>query len=126
MTMTNDEKRIAIAEKCGWKRHENHPGLFFHESGKIQPKIAAGERLHLERLKKNLPCRYGIELLPNYIEDLNACHEMEKTLTDSQWVGYLNNLGGGFKTEFRQSVSYCHATAAQRCDAFLLTHGFKL
>lgn len=66
--------------------------------------------------------------LPNYPEDLNACHEMEGVLTDDQlpvyeaWLFRLNNVNPA--TIFASDTfRIYHATAAQRCEAFLRTIG---
>lgn len=54
--------------------------------------------------------------LPNYPEDLNACHEMENTLSVGQSLGFDQEL-----IEICGKVDY-HATALQRCEAFLRVH----
>ncbi len=63
-----------------------------------------------------------IALLPDYFNDLNAMHEAEKVLTESQQMPYRTAL---FCTE-EVDYSYfklIHATAAQRAEAFLRTIG---
>ena len=91
--MTQEQKRIKIAEACGWK--------------------------HIERLRTGW---YGcheqspFEELPDYFSDLNACHNMEKSLCSiDHWIRfekYLAELGTKF---------IWHATATQRAEAFGLT-----
>ena len=56
---------------------------------------------------------------PDYLNDLNAMHEAEKTLDDSSLglVSYHNILASICKTH-RDCV---RATAAQRAEAFLRT-----
>ena len=60
--------------------------------------------------------------VPDYLSDLNAMHEAEKTLSEVQGEEYVSHLG-------IQSWSDPHwfavisATAAQRAEAFLKTIG---
>lgn len=95
--MTPEAQRIAIAEACGWTDvSREHP----------ESSIIVG-------LKPNKGIRWGI---PDYLNDLNAMHEAEKTLSDLRhvWDRYCDLLGG--------SLYHCaHATAAQRAEAFLRT-----
>ena len=105
--MTPEEKRIAIAEACGW--------TCFKEE--IKPAIT-----YL------WACPLGVEgdfdIVPDYINDLNAMHEAEKVLTEKQRLYfhvYLTKM-----TRSDQSAGFwglIHATAAQRADAFLMTIG---
>lgn len=54
---------------------------------------------------------------PNYAADLNACHEFEKTLTHiNDWMLYDKALA-----ETTEGFNF-HATARQRCEAFLRVH----
>jgi len=50
---------------------------------------------------------------PDYCNDLNAMHEVEKTLTD-HWDGFH------FRNHIANNV---HATARQRAEAYLRTIG---
>lgn len=69
--------------------------------------------------------------LPDYLGDLNACHEMEKVLTMEQREIYYVKLGNiaAHHTPFDYycdwGVHYAYetavATAPQRCEAFLRT-----
>jgi len=57
-------------------------------------------------------------VLPDYLTDLNAVHEIEKTFDNTQWwgfIGHLTELCGG------ASVLGVSATARQRCTAILKT-----
>jgi hypothetical protein len=93
--LTPEQKRIAIAEACGWKRLAT-PGAWISPSG----------RFH-----------YPPEpTIPDYLNDLNAMHEAEKCdalryLFD-EYVAALQKVAG-----FKMPIC---ATAAQRADAFLL------
>lgn len=64
---------------------------------------------------------------PDYLNDLNACHEMEKALTREEHWAYINELVWLTQAEWTDSYDevfvVVHATAAQRCEAFLKTLG---
>jgi hypothetical protein len=59
------------------------------------------------------------------LNDLNACHEMEKVLTDGQWLEYERQICrlNYNKTKYSWAKSCIYATASQRCEAFLKTIG---
>jgi len=64
--------------------------------------------------------------LPDYLNDLNAMHEAEKTMTYNQSWDYYARLSD--MVEYQSNgVIICewawHATASQRADAFLLATG---
>lgn len=99
--MTPEQQRIAIAEVCGWKFDSKaHDGT---------PMGIKPNRM------RTAGCR-----IPDYLNDLNAMHEAEKLLTPGPWHAYEYKLGVVTK---RDGVSLIHATAAQRCEAFLKTLG---
>lgn len=92
--MSDDEMRIAIAEHLGWKP-DTRSGYFINESKQeITPEWC----------------------LPNFPEDLNACHEMEKSLSNEQqkrlYVDHLAWL-------MRKGEFTVMAPARQRAEAFL-------
>lgn len=113
--LTPEQKRIRIAKACGWT------GIF--------KKLLMGY------------CgdRKGMKELPDYLNDLNACHEMEKVLleparskrgssnpSDHAQLLYdmkLMHAVAGLKENYSPFDYFLRstATAAQRCDAFLLT-----
>jgi hypothetical protein len=70
---------------------------------------------------------FQLAKVPDYLNDLNAMHEAEKVLTPEQRVQYriwliLNS--DGRKAVFPSvEAAMCHATAAQRAEAFLGTLG---
>jgi len=61
------------------------------------------------------------EILPDYLNDLNAMHEAEKALRRDQWPDYYNNLCVIYDPV--EDISVTHATAAQRAEAFCRTLG---
>ena len=91
--MTNEQINVAIAEACGWDSDD----------------IARGYTL----------CQFT-EDVPDYCNDLNAMHEVEKTMGDPQlWVEYQSYL-----SDAMGHVGWIyHATAAERAEAFLKTIG---
>ena len=89
--MNSEQQRIAIAKACGWK-----------------PKTY-GPDWHQSETK-----------MPDYCNDLNAMHELEKGIENQQWWKFVYHLtdicGGG-------TALGISATAAQRAEAFLRTLG---
>lgn len=56
-------------------------------------------------------------VLPDYLHDLNVCHEMEKSLPENKLWAMTVEL----TTVVPSDKPIAHATAAQRCEAFLRT-----
>jgi hypothetical protein len=107
--MTQDEKRIKLAEAAGFTQEEpwlNGSKCWGH---------------------KNHPKHIGFEEIPDYFNDLNAVHELEETLTDKQWPEYREELRtvvlGGIRLISQWCKADIHATAAERCEALGLTLG---
>jgi hypothetical protein len=80
-----------IAEACGWKP---------------APRGRWKLNEHVERFR------------PDYLNDLNAMHEAERTMGDPQlWDEYQSYLSDAMR-----NIGWIyHATAAQRAEAFLKT-----
>jgi hypothetical protein len=97
--MTPEEQQIVIAEACGWKC-----------------KCGCSASI------RSSSC----DELPDYLNDLNAMHEVEKVLTFDQAGIYERTLAA---IQLRQTgIGNCsppryHVTAAQRAEAFLRTKG---
>lgn len=73
--MKAEAQRVAIAEACGWKRtKEGAKSAWFNPA----------HRGHGRSMFRNQ--------VPDYPTDLNACHEMEKVLTESQCFDYRDRL----------------------------------
>lgn len=109
--MNSKERRIAIAEACGWilcKTTDEFPGdLSWHNYyGKTvwkHPKLGYA----------------SWKAVPDYPNDLNACHEFEKMLDEQTYRLFIGHLVAILKPgEFA-----VRATAPQRCEAFLRTIG---
>jgi hypothetical protein len=64
----------------------------------------------------------GYPLL-NYLNDLNACHAMEKVMTDEQYAEYSELLGSGLTGAHHGITDKSAATFADarcRCKAFII------
>lgn len=106
--MSDDETRAAIAEKCGYSSIRQDAPLWFEDLGQNR-------------------------FVPDYPNDLNACHEFEKTLFNDpgKWPDFAEQLTVvcfGVKTGLNdlghiKAAYVAHATARQRCEAFLRVHG---
>jgi hypothetical protein len=131
--MTHEAQRIAIAEACGWVREyadvPTWDASFNSYKGGYKP-----VRTMLFRRKEKC---FLAENLPDYLNDLNAMHVVEKSLSwkdegssTSERRRYLMNLEAvisgpadryGDRPDRTLSVPF--ATAAQRAEAFLRTLG---
>jgi len=104
--MTPEQQRIAIAEACGWKYHYSGDGYAFHAE-------------HCTNGKYTRP--------PDYLNDLNAMHEAENTLTKEQQDTMAAWLYCGKNCTFQDFCTnrsvwiVLHITASQRAEAFLRT-----
>ena len=99
--MTLEKQRIAIATACGWTE--------------ISSRCMWG----LPPFAIDCGTEDCLKHLPDYLNDLNACHEMEKALTDIQRGYYWDHL----KDMTDEGFDQLHATAPQRAEAFLRTLG---
>lgn len=93
--MTDYEKRSTIAKYCGW---QSAPALIDDSTYWWNPQINNGE----------------LGLLPEYLTDLNAMHEAEKSLTHRDHGRYALEL-----VKVSETTPATHASAAQRAEAFL-------
>jgi len=107
--MTPEQQQIAIAKACGWKiaNPENDRADYRHWT----PPNCVAKPNHI----------YG-DRPPDYLNDLNACHEMEKVLNLNQFWAYAKWLIV-MVDPLRGQDSYISSTAAQRAEAFLRTLG---
>ncbi len=105
--MKEHEQRIAIAEACGWMRDARGGYLKGHK------------------------WTHSLSDIPDYLNDLNAMHEAEKTLSEEQALSYVNALfskfdsGDGWDQSSIRMVffPFICANAAQRAEAFLRALG---
>lgn len=120
--MTPEQKRIAIAELCGWKWVKNH--CFKNGSFMGSESFGDGWRRPNSDFVTDNPSE-----LPDYTNCLNAMHEAEKVFTqEDQKHRYLEALaevvmsGKDYAIDAGHAWLVTHATAAKRADAFLLAH----
>lgn len=107
--MTPEEKRIKIAEICGWSHRTTDWGTYWW---------------HEERNKSLPPGDDGFRECPDYLNDLNAMHEAEETMDDRHaFMCWFQEMGGAAPFLSFGAPDHvwriAHATAAQRADAFL-------
>lgn len=112
--MRPETQRIAIAEACGNKWTKADDGWWDGPKG--------NDGIAYEKM---------LARLPDYLSDLNAMHEAEKTLKD--WSKYVCFVAKVICGDIRPKVSgndyhvassaLLHATASQRAEAFLRTIG---
>lgn len=100
--LTPKEKRVKIAEACGYKKEPRKP--YWHRDAVWW--TIPGQEAH--RTTRSVP---------DYLNSLDAMHEAEKTLDWQQKREYVRELFRASQSDFH---SHC-ATAARRADAFLLT-----
>lgn len=114
--MNPEAQRIAIAEACGWVREYADVQTW---DASINSYKGGYKPVHTILFRRKEKC-VRTENLPDYLNDLNAMHEAEKTLTYAQggqmtmWIEHMNCAGYG---------PQLFATAAQRAEAFLRTLG---
>lgn len=117
--MTPQEINIAIAESLGWKYLKNiiTPSRSFNGA---QSMGDCWQRPDGDR-------GYGDYEPPNYCNDLNAMHEVEKSITDPRkMLDYFNHLARYNDPDARSiqdSFNIITATALQRAEAYLRTIG---
>ena len=108
--MTPEAQRIAIAEACGWSVIRLSCGFYAKHKTEGRISISAASACATQN---EAMC----DRVPDYINDLNAMHEAEKTLEYDELIIMAEHISFNF------SVLPFHATAAQRAEAFLRTLG---
>lgn len=102
--MSPEKQRIAIATACGLQN--------------VAPVVVRNVRHQGDDITVGISSDSG--WIPNYLTDLNACHQMEKVLDivveRGDYWDYLSSITGG-------EVEMIYATAAEKCEAFLRTLG---
>jgi hypothetical protein len=126
--MKPDEQRIAIAEACGaiWMVLEGkHPFKYRMLTMCFNPDYY--ERASGEEAVCNPIYMWSHGKIPDYLNDLNAMHEVEKVLGSGQWPIYARNVARAcnwvFCEDWTDAGIILHATAAQRAEAFLRVIG---
>lgn len=115
--MTNEEINEKVARLMGWRNIRPNP---LRETSNLYPPLCG-------TYSEKDTTEYGI---PEYCNDLNACHEMEKALDEVELGVFRSRLGFICAEDFHEpypksrkhwSPDPAHATAKQRCLAFLKT-----
>lgn len=138
MKLTQEEKNQRIADVVGtgnlW--HILKRGYYFrpdahgYTSNKDEAwKVSEEEAKKWESKPKGYPDDWVTIVKaepPDYFNDLNTCHEMEKLLTDDQWRPFLNRLENvtgatGYNTWWECIQCAVHAISAHRAESFGLT-----
>jgi len=112
--MKPEAQRIAIAKACGWT--DIRPNAYYGPVGRHPEEQREGER----------------DDLPDYLNDLNAMHEVFLTLPTGSHITFGRHLqevcGEGlvgyvpsYPEDFAGLTRIAHATSAQRAEAFLKT-----
>lgn len=125
--MTTEKQRIAIAEACGWVREYAAVPTW---NAKLNNYKGDYEQVRTTLFRRAGKC-VRVDSLPDYLNDLNAIHEMEEVLAQ---LGKENDYWFFLRTRIGFSEAQCdwdevdyfaavHATAAQRAEAFLRTIG---
>lgn len=133
--MTEQEINIAVAKACGWKwyrRPSTGPWAKKPMRSLYHPDLMKPLELALADMTER-ECNYVFMvregMIPNYAHDLNACFEFEETMTDGEVQKYFDQLvwvTSKVSNAHRFGVNYWsiyHATAPQRCQAFLRVKG---
>lgn len=99
--LTADERRAAVAKLCGWDEEEIERGYTLSQYP---------------------------EYVPDYLHDLNACHEFEAQLTGDGIAEGHNEVSRYFQwlKVICQSPAPYNATAEQRCKALVLTKASEM
>ncbi len=101
--MKAESQRIAIAEACGW-------------TWKVDDEIEWNRPMYRFFYKDAEFCHDDFTRLPDYLNDLNAAHEMEKAIWEHE-KEYIRQL-----IEIRQTPEDAiFSTATQRAEALLRT-----
>jgi len=104
--LTQDEKRIRIAEACGWEWLPYGGTMAWYFRGVMRWfRATLGLRTDV----------IATDPLPDYFNDLNAAHAMEKAICDRR-LSYYIELEREMDTV--DSTLVISATAAQRAEAF--------
>jgi hypothetical protein len=117
--MNTDAQKTAIAVACGWKHIDNDPDLYPYW---LAPK---GDSRYGNPLDANL----FPKAFPDYLNSLNAMYEAGATmnLTDKYQYGKsickIMNIDTEGGLDVVDIYYACHASAAQRAEAFLRTIG---
>lgn len=127
--MNEQSQRIKIAEFCGWQAIELRDSVI---SGKkdwlsgLNPKPDEIVKvIDAESGEERAPNEsdYGYETLPDYLRDLNAINDAERSLDQTQELAYRCELQDMFPFSMHSPTMAIRAIASQRAEAILRAIG---
>jgi len=125
--MTPEQINIAIAEAQGFRERGGGPfGIYYDKEDDDRYWVSPE---YIEGFKPPWTDFDGAAYypLPDYCNDLNAMHEVEKSITDPRkMLDYFNHLARYNDPDaqsLQDSFNIITATAAQRAEAYLRTIG---
>lgn len=119
--MTDLQIRTKIAEILGWKPDDDGAGLNTWEASWAGNKLY-GLKPRFDDSGKLVS--YTVDcVVPNFPEDLNACHEFETAMSDEKHITFRAQLAEVVGDVAYFCRKFTSATARQRCEAFLRLHG---
>ena len=124
--MTLLQRRIKVAELCGWRvvpiPVEIKDGLFW---------FVAPNGLHDPAAWPSISecwAMWRVSAVPDYLNDLNAMYDIEdiifkagKSMIDAYEENLLICVSDLTRDQWVDEIHHWHATAAQRAEAFVLT-----
>lgn len=124
--MTPLKQRVALAEFAGWKVELYHPDSKYAPYSLLNP---AGEVVIDGASVED--CWEQHHRYPDYLNDLNALHEVWLKLDRKQRISFIQDLrftvvdAGGHAASSNEDIIACceNATAPQRAEALLRTIG---
>ena len=134
--LTEEEKRIKVAELAGWKHVYHRQYCWATGDGKRDPsqRVLEGRPPDYDSgIYKSVADCHGVDAanalctddLPDYLSDLNAMHGAEPRCyeTDETWERYCGHLLDAVVADagYQGADLLVRATAAQRAKAFVLT-----
>ena len=114
--MNPEQQRIAIAEACGWKKMNWNEATVY---GSPTHGFRVWKSKHQDSIM-SYKGRVG-ERIPDYLNDLNAMNEAEKTLNPIQAAEYARILTSIAWQSEQPVFAPMTAKADQRAEAFLKT-----
>lgn len=106
--MTDQEINCAVAEACGWEKCNPCEKNGYYDQW---------------RLPSNDGCIHTTQL-PDFCHDLNAMHEAEEHLKDTEIAEYMVAIGFSIcENGWIGWWDQLHATSRQRSEAFLRVKG---
>jgi hypothetical protein len=119
--MTDNDLRIKVAELRGWRKTTYR--ALEYSRGYIDAEVWTAPDGSQHDLYED-DSTGDPSPFPDYPNDLNACHEFERALTAKQCVTYedaLTYIWKRGKMHCPADGMQLHATARQRCEAFVET-----